>query len=69
MDQIILKLTLYGKEVISKPFRTEDKPRRVKEKLMRAYNEAKMFKEYHNIAQCLYWVGELQFDLKIRRGV
>jgi len=34
---------------------------------MRTYNESKMFKEYHNVAQCLYWIGELQFDPKMKR--
>src|SRR3989337_2851426 len=67
MDQIILKLTPYKEKIIDKPFKPTEKPRQVKEKLIRVYNEAKMFKEYHNIAQCLYWIGELQFDLKMKR--
>src|SRR3990170_1002409 len=67
MDQIILKITPHGEKTVTKPFKLTEKPKQVKEKLMRAYNKAKMFKEYHNIAQCLYWVGELQFDSKMKR--
>jgi len=36
---------------------------------MRAYEEAKMFKEYQNVAQCLFWIGEEQFDKKIKRQI
>src|SRR3990170_6204651 len=67
MDHIILKLTPHEEEVLSEPFRMTDKSKNIKEKLMRAYNEAKMFKEYHNVAQYLYWIGELQFDPKMKR--
>ena len=67
MDQIILKLTPYEEEIIRKPFVSTDRPKECARKIMRAYNEAKMFKEYHNTTQCLYWIGELQFELKMRR--
>src|SRR3989337_2002535 len=67
MDQIILKLTPHREKIIEKPFKSTERPKQIKEKLVRTYNEAKMFKEYHNIAQCLYWVGELQFDPKLKR--
>ena len=66
MDQIILKITPYEEKTVEKPFKLTEKPKQIKEKIMRTYNEAKMFKEYHNIAQCLYWIGELQFDSKIK---
>src|SRR3989337_3007596 len=67
MDQIILKITPYEEKTVKKPFKSTEKPKQIKEKIMRAYNEAKMFKEYHNTAQCLYWIGELQFDPKVKR--
>src|SRR5688500_9547422 len=67
MDRIISKLTLHQEEVLSKPFTSTDKLKEAKKKLLRAYEEAKMFKEYHNTAQCMYWIGELQFDAKLRR--
>ena len=31
------------------------------------YDEAKMFKEYQNVAQCLFYIGEEQLDPKIKR--
>src|SRR3990170_3994776 len=68
MDQIILKLTSYREEVIAKPFETTDKPKEIQKKVIRAYNEAKMFKEYHNTAQCLYWIAEIQFNPKMKRN-
>src|SRR3989337_1932179 len=67
MDQIIIKLTPYGEKTIKRPFEPADKPKNIKEKLMRTYNESKMFKEYHNVAKCLYWIGELQFESKLKR--
>src|SRR3989337_2678052 len=67
MDRLIVKLTPYQEKIVKKSFKITDKPKDIKARLMRTYNEAKMFKEYHNVAQCLYWIGELQFDPKMKR--
>src|SRR3989337_501764 len=66
MDKIIVKLNPHREETVEKSFKMTDKSKNIKEKLMRMYNESKMFKEYHNVAQCLYWIGELQFDPKMK---
>src|SRR6266511_3885091 len=67
MERIISLLTPLSVETRPKPMDEKMKPKEKIKKLMRAYEEAKMFKEYQNVAQCLFWIGEEQFDRKIRK--
>ena len=67
MERILLLLTPLSVEIRSKPINEKMKLGERTAKIMRAYNEAKMFKEYQNVAQCLFWIGEEQFDRKIRK--
>jgi hypothetical protein len=69
MDRIIDNLTPLSVETIKKPYRRSDQSKEMVQKILRKYEEAKTFKEYHNVAKCLYWIGKEQFNVKIRRRV
>ena len=66
IERIISLLTPLSVEVRTKPINERMKLKEKVKRLMRAYEEAKMFKEYQNVAQCLFWIGEEQLDPKIR---
>jgi hypothetical protein len=67
MERIISLLTPLGVEIRPKQVNEKTKLKERATKLMRAYAEAKMFKEYQNVAQCLFWIGEEQFNSKLKR--
>ena len=67
MEQIISLLTPLSVEIRLKPVNEKTKLKERATKLIRAYAEAKMFKEYQNVAQCLFWIGEEQFNPKMKR--
>ena len=67
MEKILSLLTPLSVEVRPKPVHERIKAKEKLERLIRAYEEAKMFKEYQNVAQCLFWIGEEQFNQKIKR--
>src|SRR6266511_3545311 len=67
MERIISLLTPLSVEIRPKPVNEKTKPKEKATKLIRAYAEAKMFKEYQNVAQCLFWIGEEQLDPKMKR--
>ena len=60
-------LTPLSVEIRSKPIDEKTKPKEKATRLMRAYAEAKMFKEYQNVAQCLFWIGKEQLDSKMKK--
>jgi len=67
MERIISVLTPLSVEIRPKPINEKTRLKEKANKLMRAYAEAKMFKEYQNVAQCLFWIGEEQFNPKLKR--
>src|SRR6266511_3857028 len=67
MEQIISLLTPLSVEIRQKPVDKKTKLKERATKLMRAYAEAKMFREYQNVAQCLFWIGEEQLDPKMKK--
>ena len=67
MERILSLLTPLSVEIRPKPINEKTKLKERATKLMRAYAEAKMFKEYQNVAQCLFWIGKEQLDPRVKR--
>jgi hypothetical protein len=67
MERIVLLLTPLSVERRIRPINEKMSVKEKAKRLKRAYQEAKMFKEYQNVAQCLFWIGEEQFDSKLRK--